>query len=127
MDQASAEIGSVTLTSHGTDAAHAKLRFAVAYGTPTSFSSSSPPASLVCTGPVSNLTGTSFSYSCSTVGPLAAGASATATFIFQPSQTASSLTMTAAATKVGATVIDSNPLNNKQVVPVSITPPTHSG
>lgn len=45
-----------------------------------------------------------------------------ATFDFRPSQTASSLTMIATATKVGATVIDSNLLNNKQVVPVSFTP-----
>ena len=122
--QGAAETGSVTLTNHGPDAVHARLRFVVVCGAPTNFS---PLDGLFCTGPVSNLTGTIFSYSCSTVGPPASGASAIATFVFQPSPTASSLTMTATATKVGATVIDSNLLNNKQVVPVSITPPTHSG
>lgn len=59
--QDKAEARSVTLTNHGPDAAYGRLRFVVAHGPPATFFSL---AGLDCIGPVLNIAGTGFTYSC---------------------------------------------------------------
>jgi hypothetical protein len=117
IDRTAIELGTATLTNDGTDPVFAKLTLVVGNGTENGFSS---PPGLSCAASLPNSLNTGFRRVCTTIDPLASGASLTVSFAIDPSATAKTLNITSNVAKVGATVVDADLTNNKVLVPVTL-------